>query len=722
MATNSYFIQNLTMRAWWFSVWPRMICAQLSQKGSVADCFVIDSSKLALWVAKLTGLLAGVAVSRFVYSLVDARDEDGLQIRIKIEAEDLQEMQAAIIATPEFEDAFSRNTSDNRLRIYVAKMAVINDPFPQAVIWRALITLQICAWKSKRDAGESAGSTVFIENKIWTREILRYAQRLGLTAIPVSPAINVRSAIIGCIPPQFRSALRVIRYRMLRRRTQPTSNRNIGESTQETSRAEEAVKRADSHRTAQPMGPKVAVDYFGQLNLDRPELSSELFFWQQSCLNGGDVLLNLRFPFVPLSGQAWQQLNKNGISTVAMHPGATGGFDIPVFNPVRKTKPSPSPKNSKAHSSKNSRWISKQIDSYQNERSIWTDFFDRNNVKVYTTWYTNGPAHCAITDALESLGGVTATYQRSLESYPTAVTTAASDIAFDFSQFSAQIGRESGSRVKYRVITGFLGDHRFELLKGSEEETRNKLKANGARWIAAYFDENTVDDSRWFTGHQFTRENYAFLLEKVLTDFQFGLILKPRTPRGLRQRLGSVTQLLDAAIETGRCHIYESGNIRGKHTPAAAALASDIAIHGHLYAGSAGLESALAGVPTLLLDREGWHKSPLYKLGVGKSVFTDWESLWEAVENHRSNPAAHLGFGDWSPLLDELDPFRDGRAAERMGTYIHWMLQGFANGLDRETIMADAAERYCTEWGADKVSEPLTKAVLVAQNIHSQVN
>jgi len=57
-----------------------------------------------------------------------------------------------------------------------------------------------------------------------------------------------------------------------------------------------------------------------------------------------------------------------------------------------------------------------------------------------------------------------------------------------------------------------------------------------------------------------------------------------------------------------------------------------------------------------------------------------------------------------------------------MGTYIHWMLQGFVNGLDRETVMADAAERYCAEWGSDKVSEPLTKVAPVGQHIHSQVN
>ena len=134
-------------------------------------------------------------------------------------------------------------------------------------------------------------------------------------------------------------------------------------------------------------------------------------------------------------------------------------------------------------------------------------------------------------------------------------------------------------------------------------------------------------------------------------------------------------------------------------------MASDVAIHGHLCAATAGLEAALAGVPTLLLDREGWPSSPLYKLGVGRVVFKSWSDLWDAVLEHRAMPGRVQGFGDWSPMLDEIDPFRDGRAAERMGNYIQWLVDGFEAGLDRQTVLANAAERYAQKWGLDKVTQ-----------------
>ena len=70
---------------------------------------------------------------------------------------------------------------------------------------------------------------------------------------------------------------------------------------------------------------------------------------------------------------------------------------------------------------------------------------------------------------------------------------------------------------------------------------------------------------------------------------------------------------------------------------------------------------------------------------------------------HFNTPNGVDGFGDWSSVIDDLDPFRDGKAAYRMGTYLHWLMQGYEKGQDKDQIMYDAAERYKKEWGEDKV-------------------
>ncbi|MDO8425873.1 MAG: hypothetical protein Q7T01_05185, partial [bacterium] len=128
------------------------------------------------------------------------------------------------------------------------------------------------------------------------------------------------------------------------------------------------------------------------------------------------------------------------------------------------------------------------------------------------------------------------------------------------------------------------------------------------------------------------------------------------------------------------------------------------AIHGHASSPTAGFEAALLGVPTLLLDREGWSVSPLYTLGVGTTMFTNWDDLWVALREHRTRPGGVPNFGDWSSILATLDPFQDGRAAERMGTYLKEILDGLQRGRGRDTVLEEVAERYIAQWGADKVA------------------
>jgi hypothetical protein len=221
----------------------------------------------------------------------------------------------------------------------------------------------------------------------------------------------------------------------------------------------------------------------------------------------------------------------------------------------------------------------------------------------------------------------------------------------------------------------------------------------------AYFDENSQAGKWWMIGHGITREHYAFLLERVLEDPGLGLVLKPKVPATLRARLGPVAQLLERAERTGRCYVFADGVLHGNYPPAAAALAADVAIHGHASAGTAACEAALAGVPTLVMDREGWPASPLYRLGEGNVVFRDWPTLWDACRAHWARPGSVPGFGDWSPLLDDLDPFRDGRAGSRLASYIRSLLDVFQSGGNREDALAAATEQYAAKWGHHMVIE-----------------
>ena len=105
----------------------------------------------------------------------------------------------------------------------------------------------------------------------------------------------------------------------------------------------------------------------------------------------------------------------------------------------------------------------------------------------------------------------------------------------------------------------------------------------------------------------------------------------------------------------------------------------------------------------MLVDREGAPVSKLQELPHGKVVFKDWPETIEALREYCDSTNKAKGFGDWSVIKDELDPFNDGCGASRMGGYLNLLLKGLEKGLGRDGAMSYAADIYCKKWGKDKI-------------------
>lgn len=697
-----FFIEHLTLQTWLFSVFPRLLYRRLAKRGRITSCYFFDSFPLGIWAAKTLGWITGVRVEKLRFRMLEVRDQEGLLVRLRIPFQDLAEAQAEAMKEAAFRACLNNGGAEDRFPIYLAKRIVSGSFLDQRSMSRVLFLVQVCVWHMQGSNGRGTHAVLFLDRRPWFDAVGRYAFHYDMTIVPVTPPyrLNARALLRQYLGPRGIELLRAVRDRRYRRGF-------LASTRKEKASRERGIPVSRSNISVQSSTPRVGVEYYGQLNLDQPERYSDLFFWQQSSLPGSDMSVIFALPEDPLDEKKWSQLAENGMNAIVLNPRAATIPEAPLFTASSRRaeragsqwRIAPSPRSVEGI------WLKEQAEDYQEQRMYWRELFGKNNIRIYVSWYKYDARHCAIVDALLELGGAMVIYQRAHEEFPSVETTIAADIVFGYSSGVAHKERLSNSLIPYYVTTGYLGDHRFVLVRGKAQEVRDALRQHGATHILSFFDENSADDSRWHTGHEFQRENYAFLLEKVLSEPWLGLVLKPKVPGTLRERLGPVTELLDRARATGRCYMYEGGALHGSHPPAAAALASDLAIHGHLCAGTAGVEAALAGIPTLLMDREGWPVSSLYRLGVGKVVFTDWQSLWDALTEHWTRPGGTPGFGDWSPLLDELDPFRDGHAAQRMGTYIQWLIEGFKAGRNRETVMADAAERYCAAWGRDKITE-----------------
>lgn len=677
-----YFVEFLSLFTFIARIWPHLRLRVHNQSISNFKLYYFDGADFVIKLAHNIAWGLGGTVEKVDFRMIDVRDEAGKLMRLRIAYEDLTHLQTLIVGLPAFRSFVAKRGVGECFNTYLAKNSVCGTAiFGRTSPMRSLYLIQVCAWKMRHQPCANVKATLFLDGFIWLHALTAYGNEFGIETIFTIHTILWNNRVLRLGVTQVKNMFGVI---------------------QSWLRGDFSVVRNYSD-----ISPRVAIPMYGHFNLNRPDLHSDFFFWQQSELPGRSILALFNLPQDPLDAVAHIAMTNHGILGVATNHKATSLRARHVYapiNPMRTLKAISMMITSKLQT-REAAWLLDQEFQFHTRVDEWKSLIDKFHIKVHTSWYRYDSDNCVVTEALRSNGGVATIYQRAYESHPSPETTITTDVFFGFTPTGARNERLSNSYIPYYVATGYLGDHRFPLLRERGCVLRAKLCDHGARRIICYFDENSASDSRWHTGHEFMRLSYAFLLEQLLRDPELGLIFKPKVPKTLRTRLGPVDKLLAEALATGRCFVYEGGALFGSTPPAEAAMAADLAIHGHLCAGTAGIESALSGIPTLLMDGEGWPVSPLYQLGVGRVVFTDWLTMWNTCQEHWKRPDGVPGLGDWTPIIAEIDPFRDGRAAERMGTYLHWLILGFEAGLSRETVLADAAERYCKLWGHENVVE-----------------
>lgn len=691
-----YIIEKLTVLSFVLNILPRLKSLHKKIDRNMLSVYYIDATPWTMYWIKLIGQCLRVKFKRLDFKMADIFADNGDLAYLKIFYADFSHVFSMIKRSVEFQ-VISRkiDAQEKRAEFFFSKQAVISVYHENNTLRRLLYLIYVALWKAKQDKIPSRSTYLFVKKRLWMEEVKDYVRDWGIQLETMRPAWEWKKRIIAFFGEvRLRSLLYLyfcygIRAFFVRRscfaEAKCTENVFVLPSSGKVSR--------------------LMVEYNGHLNIDKPEMYSELFFVQQSIFRREDILVSFNYPGDPFDQVKADALKAFGGNVVSLNPKATtfsprGIFHYdPSFNKYKPVIVS----NSSVRGEE-SNWLKFQLENYRAQAAYWRVFFKRFNVSVYFSWYKIDARHMIISDVLNELGGVSALYLRSFEIEPSAGTAVNVDLFFGFSNEAARIEKASGSVIPYYVITGYNGDHRFKLVERESFEVRKQLFKNGAKYVIAFFDENSVSDIRIHTGNQFMSANYEFLLRQALEDSSLGLVFKPKVPKTLRQRLGPVAKLLKEMESQGRCFVFENGMAHGSYPPVVAAKAADIAIHGHLCAATAGIEAALAGVPTVLLDREGWPSCPFYAYGTeGKIIFRSWESLWPILSEYLKRPGSIPGFADWSGLLDTLDPFRDGRAAERIGNYLSWVMDGLRAGHPRNQVLSGAAQRYAQIWGKDKV-------------------
>ena len=654
----SIYVEYLSLRTFLSSVLKELLVGEVN-KDKTNTHYYIDATGPVKIAANILGKLFGFQFEKLEFELRNIKDERGELIRLRIPRKDLFEIQEQIISSEGFRSLYKEEWKQARVDAFIRKGLIDGGIMDVKSASRALFLIEVAAWHRQKTDGSKV--KLLLARRAWWNVYKQYASRAGISLKGIN---NKRYLFMD------RASLQEI-LRKYPRLYVWLKCFKYGKSS---------IKSAESD----PSIPKLYLDGRGDVNLENNGYHSDFFWFMNSDFPARNILYDFH------SEEERQYLKQHRIYAII---GQT--VSIPAHNATKMSLP-----NKNGRFKEEFKSIKSLITSYNYAKAFWVSFFQTHGIKVFLTWYKCENNHMAIADAIKEASGVFAVWQISFDGFSTIECTTNADIVFSFSSWSDNIERQLGSKINYHVITGYPKDYVAPLLRKEAMALRTKLQSNGAEKIVFVIDENSADDSRWQTGHTLQRENYSFILEKALTTPWLGVVFKPKVAKTLRRRLGEVADLLTEVEKMGRCYIYEAS---GRHTasapPILAGLSADVCIHSHLSSGTASLECALEGIPTLLIDREGCPDSKLYELPEGKVIFKNWPETIDALMEHFQTPQGIPGFGDWSGIIDQLDPFRDGKAANRMGTYLHWLIQGYEQGLVRDTIMADAAERYRKRWG-----------------------
>ena len=296
------------------------------------------------------------------------------------------------------------------------------------------------------------------------------------------------------------------------------------------------------------------------------------------------------------------------------------------------------------------------------------------NVKVFLIRET----YYSFADAMQLVASdvnvTTVAYQYSSMGSISPVMLSTADRLLIFADMYKAIFQADGIGPKEFIPVGYLYDGVARLVRERAKKHRERLKDAGAEFIICYMDES-VQDNRWglVSKADHLGELHA-LANAVLADSTLGLVTKSQFIRNSPSRLYPGDKIIRAVRSTGRYLELMEGVHRNNVFPTEAALVSDLCID-HKFGGTAALESAVAGVRTLLLNPQGtttlW--DDIYAMA--DIEYDSLDRILEAIGRFRAGDPESQSLGDWAPILPYFDPYRDGKSADRLRAIVESAIQ-----------------------------------------------
>lgn len=329
----------------------------------------------------------------------------------------------------------------------------------------------------------------------------------------------------------------------------------------------------------------------------------------------------------------------------------------------------------------------------------WEDFFRLNNVKVL---FKSGVLFSDLDIAAKLAKTVTISYQYSNHFASDMGHHDSCDVFFVWGKAYERAYQHRHSEVRNFIQTGYIFDYAFDLLGGKATALKKDFIGEEAKFVLSVFDENLNIANFAFIESLVLNmfSVYRALFEYAVNNPTVAIIVKTKKKwnENFLKSSECTAGLIQRLEKEGRVKFLETEKF-----PAEAGKASDLSI-GMTSNSAAALECWLAGVPSIFYDSAMIGPlNPDYVPGKNKVIFDDIKTMITSIDHYRTTKDLSNGFADWSPFISEKDPFRDGKANQRIGFYIKTLLSGMDSGFKKETAITNTNKIYADKFGKDKV-------------------
>lgn len=326
--------------------------------------------------------------------------------------------------------------------------------------------------------------------------------------------------------------------------------------------------------------------------------------------------------------------------------------------------------------------------------ALHIDLFKSLNVKINVGTENFSAMDVPKYLAIKEAGGVRLCYQVSNIVTPQInVRGAVADVFFAFGPYYKDALEKSRSYIEQLVYSGYITDYSFAAVKNKAQQLKKQLQEKGATLVITFFDEGFGNEQYQMSVEE-ASVTHNFFARLVLENSDIAVIHKPK-----KKHLAPDTDIVRRAMKTGRFLIVSEGKYLIDSFPAESAQAADLTV-GLLQSGTTNLESLLAGTPTFFLDHHKLYYYKEYSFGKDIIVFDNLESLENGIFNFKDQKKdIHSIPDELKIIVKQKDPFQDGKAINRIGDYMSWLMDQFEGGADRKRALAYAAEKFHEKWG-----------------------